>query len=256
MKTVLRYSLWGMGFYLLFLAVLFPAVQAYRFAAEPLKAALPQLEPAGLDGSVWSGSVKSLIYRKAVLGELNWQLSPLPLLLGEVQLQALLQSREGYLQSQVNTPIGGGAVELYDIEGRMPINELTRFAPYMPIALDGGVSFDLPRVVLNADGRVQQADGTLIWHQAAMSAPQALSFGELQLVLRTEDKGKISGDISDRGGPLKVQGKLSLAPDGGYRVNATVSAAKDAPDNLRQSLGWLGKPDAQGRYLLNYSGKI
>ncbi len=256
MKSAVRYSLLGLALYLLFLIVLFPAAQAYRFAAAPMQAALPQLEPAGLDGSIWSGKIKSLIYRKALLGELSWQLSPLPLIIGEARLKALLQSREGYLQSRIITPLGGGDTALSELEGRMPINELARFAPYLPIALDGMVSFDMQRVVVGAGGRVQEADGTLIWHQASMSAPQALSFGDLQLVLRSEGDGKVSGDISDRGGPLKVNGKLALAADGGYRVNATVSAAKDAPEALSSSLGWLGKPDAQGRYSINYSGKL
>lgn len=256
MKPMLRYLALGFPLYLLFLIALFPAAQAWRFAAEPLERAMPDLKLAMLDGSVWSGRAGMVAFRKAMVGELNWQLSPWPLLLGKAQITALLQSDDGYLQSHLSTPLGGGAIELAGIEGQLPLAELLRFTPYLPVVLDGRVSLNLPVLELTADGRPLRAEGTVIWHQAAMSAPQALSLGDLQVVLRTEAEGQLIGEISDRGGPLKVTGAVQLSPDGSYRVNGTVSAAPDAPAEVKQALGWLGKPDAQGRYRLSYSGKM
>jgi general secretion pathway protein N len=256
MKSALRYTALGVMLYLLFLVALFPAGQAYRFAAEPLQRALPQLKLAGLEGSIWSGHVESLVYRQALLGEMSWQLSPLSLLFGRAQLKALLQSREGYLQSRIRTPLGGGHVELADIEGRMPMSELSRFAPYVPVVLEGAVSLDLTEAEVAADGRLLRAQGRMVWHQAAISAPQALSFGDLQLVLHTEEEGRVSGELSDRGGPLKVAGTLNLEPDRSYRLSANVAATPQAPPVLVQSLGLLGKPDAQGRYRIHYRGRL
>jgi len=256
MKAAVRYSLLGISGYLLFLVVQFPAIHAYRFAREPLHSAVPQLQLAGIDGSVWSGRVESLVYRKALLGEMSWKLSPLSLLIGEAQIDTLLQSKNGYMQSEVSTPLGGGLVELIDTKGQLPINELTRFTPYMPVALDGTVSVDLGKVTVAGDGQLLRAEGTVIWHQAKMSAPQVLAFGDLQVTLHTETEGQVSGDISDRGGPLKVKGTLNLSPDRSYVLKATVAAAPEAPATLVKSLGWLGKPDAKGSYHLNYSGKM
>ncbi len=257
MKSVLlRYLALGLPLYLLFLVALFPAAQAHRLVAEPLAKAAPELKLAGLDGSVWSGRAGTVAFRKALLGEMSWQLSPFALLLGKVKLNALLQSEAGYLQSDVSTPFSGGDFALADIEGRLPLAELLRFAPYMPVVLDGQVSLDLPVLELAPDGRLLHAEGTLMWHQAAMSAPQSLSLGDLQVVLRTEKEGQVIGDISDRGGPLKVEGTVKYSPDGSYRLNGTVAAAENAPKEVSQMLAWLGRPDAQGRYQLNYNGRI
>jgi len=256
MKTAVRYTLFGLLCFLIFLIAMMPATQAYRFARQPLQGALPQLQLGGIEGSVWSGRAQSLVYRKALLGEMSWKLSPLALFIGKAQVNALLQSQDGYLQSNVSTPLAGGNIALNDIQGQLPISELTRFTPYIPVALDGTVSLDMNEVSVAADGHLLRADGTLIWHQAAMKAPQALDFGDLQVVLHTEDEGKVSGDISDRGGPLKVKGTVTLSPDRSYRINATVAAAPNAPASLVKSLGWLGKPDGQGRYRLNYNGKM
>ncbi len=256
MKPVLRYLAVGIPLYLLFLTAFFPAARAYRFADEVLAKSMPQLELAGLEGSVWSGRAGMVVYRKALLGEANWQLSPFPLLLGKAKLKAMLQSDNGYLQSRVSTPIGGGSVALADIEGQLPLSELLRFTPYLPVVLEGQVSLDLPLLELAADGRLLRAEGTILWHQAAMSAPQALTFGDLQLVLRTENEGQVAGDISDRGGPLKVAGALHYSPDGSYRVSGTATPTAQAPSNLRQALGLLGKPDTQGRYRFNFSGRM
>ncbi len=256
MKPVLRYLVFGLPFYLLFLIALFPAAQAYRFAAEPLAKTLPELNLTGIEGSIWTGRAGMVVFRKALLGEVNWQLSPLSLVFGKAKIKALLQSDDGYLQSHVSTPLGGGNVALADIEGQLPLGELLRFAPYLPVVLEGRVSLKLPVLELGADGRPLRAEGTVTWHQAAMSAPQALPLGDLQVVLRTEADGQLVGEIGDRGGPLKVAGTLQHSPDGSYRINGTVAAAADAPAAVKQALGWLGKPDAQGRYRLNYSGKI
>lgn len=256
MRTALRYLALGLPLYLLFLVVLFPAAQTWRYAAEPLAKSVPGLSLAALDGSVWSGRAGSVVYRQALLGELNWQLSPLSLLLGKAQVKTLLQSDNGYLQSRVKTPLGGGNVALADTEGQMPLGDLLRFTPYLPVVMEGRLSLNLPELEVAPDGRLVRAEGTVTWHQAAMSAPQELAFGDLQMVLRTEAEGQVVGDITDRGGPLKVEGKLQLSPDRSYRFNGTVAAGPGAPANLTQALGWLGKPDAQGRYRLNYNGRL
>lgn len=256
MKSVMRYLMLGLPLYLVFLVALFPAAQAWRFAAEPLARAMPDLKISGLDGSVWSGRAGMVVFRQALLGEVNWQLSPLPLLLGEASLEAMLQSNDGYLQSHVSTPLAGGRVSLTNTEGQLPVGELLRFTPYLPIALEGQVALNLSALDIAPDGALRRAEGTVVWHQAAMSAPQALSLGDLQLTLHTEEEGKVAGEISDRGGPLKVKGMLQFSPDRSYRFSGTVAPSADAPASLKQALGWLGKPDAQGQYRLNYSGRM
>lgn len=256
MKPLMRYFSVGVPLYLLFLIALFPAVQAYRFAAEPLARALPELKLGGLEGTVWSGHARMLAYQRVLQGQASWQLSPLPLLFGKASLTALFQTQEGFLQSRLTVPLSGGSLELSDVEGRLPVTELAGMAPPLPLLLDGVVSLNLPALVIDAGGRILAVEGSIIWHQAAISAPQALTFGDLELVLHTGDGGQVVGEISDRGGPLRVAGTLQLLPEGTYRVNATVAAAPDAPASLVQSLGWLGKPDTQGGYRLSYSGRL
>jgi general secretion pathway protein N len=256
MKAVLRYLGIGAALSLLFLIALFPAARAYHYVATPLAKALPGLQLAGVDGSVWSGHVGMVVYRNASLGELHWQLSPLALLLGKARFDALLQSQDGYLQSQVSVPLAGGEVELADVEGQLPMSELAVMMSRLPVVLEGTLSLNLQRLALQANGRPLDAEGSVIWHQAAVSAPQALSFGDLQLDLQGEGEGRLLGKIRDRGGPLSLNGTLRLSPDGGYVLSGTVAAAKGASEQLTKALGWLGKPDLQGRYRLNYSGRM
>lgn len=255
MRSWLRYIALGSVFYLVFLVALFPAAQAHRLAAGSLTRALPALKLAQLEGTVWSGRAGVVAYRQTMLGQATWQASPFALLIGKASLTALLQNEHGYLQSRVAAPLTGGSVNLSAVEGRLPVMELARFAPYLPVVLEGVVSLDLPSFVVDSTSRIVAAEGKVIWHQAGMSSPQQLVLGDLQLSLHTEGE-QVVGDISDGGGPLKVNGALQLSPDGGYRINGTVSAAPDAPATLVQSLGWLGKPDAQGHYRLNYSGRL
>jgi hypothetical protein len=153
-------------------------------------------------------------------------------------------------------PLGGGELFLPQLEGRLPLSVIQPYLSVIPLPLEGGLSLKLDGVRVSPEGRLQQAEGRIVWNQAGVSAPQQLLFGDLKMVLKNQESGGIQGEISDSGGPLQLHASFTLAGDGAYKFAGKVQAAASASQELRQSLALLGKADSQGNYPLNFSGSL
>lgn len=253
MRRWWHYLLLGVVALLLFLVMRFPAPVAYSLAAGNLGG---QVKLAGISGTLWQGEAQQLQLNKQVVADLNWQLSAWSLLLGELSGEVSLHQDKAYLQSQLTTPLSGGEVVASDIEGRLPLNLIQPYLAQLPLPLEGVLSLKLKTLQLDAAGRPQQAEGRIVWHQAGVSAPQQLLFGDLQMDLESVAGGGIKGTISDSGGPLKLNVILTLSAEGSYQVKGTIKGAESAPPELRQTLTMLGRANAEGAYPLNLSGTL
>lgn len=255
MRRGWHYLLLGVAAWLLFLLWRFPAAVAYDLASESLG---PQLRLAGLSGTLWHGRAEQLQYGNQPLGEVEWRLSASGLLVGRVWADLNLRQDDGYLQGEVALPLplSAAEAEFTGVRGRLPLQLLQPYLKQLPPILNGELSLKLGELALSGDGRLQRASGRLVWHQAGVSAPQPLEFGDLVMELENAAEGGITGRLSDNGGPLQLQAQLSLDPQGRYRLQGRVQAAPGAPAELRQSLGMLGRADAEGGYPLNFSGNL
>ncbi len=256
MKKWWHYLLLGLLAWLLFMVWRMPATTAYGIAAEGLASEIGEVGLAGVHGTVWSGAAQQLQYRKRVVGAVDWRLSLWGLLLGRVGGDLRLVQGDAYLQSEARAPISGEELALSELEGRLPLPTIQPFLPMIPLPLDGVVSLKLQQLELSSEGRLQRAEGRIVWHQAGVTAPQPLAFGDLQLSLTTAEEGVIEGRISDSGGPMQLNATLTLQADGGYNLKGKVSARESAPKELRSSLALLGRADSQGNYPLNFKGKL
>ena len=253
MRRWWHYLVIGFVAWLFFMLWRFPAAAAYGMAAESFGG---MVRVVGLSGTVWHGKAQQLQYRQRAVGSINWQLSPWGLLVGRLGGELMVNQGDAFLQAGGDMPIGGGEVELSKLEGRLPLTLLQPYLTMLPVPLDGVVSLKLEDILLNAEGRLQQTQGRIVWHQAGVLAPQKLPFGDLQLTLQPREGGGIEGEIRDSGGPLQLSGKLTLGTDGAYQLQGQVKASDSAPAQLRSTLAMLGKADSQGFHSLNFSGTL
>ncbi len=253
MRRGWHYLLLGLACWLLFMLCRFPAAVGYELIEESLGS---ELRLAGVSGTVWHGEAAQLQYRGRAVARVEWQLSVWPMLLGRVAGELRLIQDNAYLQTELSLPFSAAGVEMTGVEGRLPLVLLQPYLRQLPLPLSGVFSLKLEALSLAQGGRLQRALGRVVWHQAGVSAPQPLSFGDLQMTLAEGEAGAIEGVIRDSGGPVQLQAKLLLAEDGGYTLRGRARAAESAPAQLRQSLGLLGKADAEGFYPLNFSGVL
>ncbi len=253
MKRWWHYLLLGIFAWQVFMVWLFPATVAYGMAAESMG---EQLQLVGISGTVWDGGAQQLQYNERAVAEVHWNLSPWGLLLGRVAGSIKLIDAESYLQAQAQLPIGGSELAFTEINGRLPLAQLPPYLTMVPLPLDGELSLKLDTLVVGAGGKLQQADGRIVWHQAAVQLMEKLQFGDLQMSLHSVEGGGIEGAISDSGGPLQLNATITLSADGAYQLEGQAKPNESAPKALRDALAMLGKSDSQGNYPLKFSGSL
>jgi hypothetical protein len=73
--------------------------------------------------------------------------------------------------------------------------------------------------------------------------------------LTTGDQG-IRGTVTDKGGPVRLNGNLTLTPDNRYRLVGEISARDNHNPHLRQVLSLLGPPGEDGTWKMDITGTL
>ena len=260
MKLSLRFQylplvVFGLLVYLVALVLTFPAERAYSHwqASETANKAVAL---SGISGSVWSGKAGVALIQGQQLKDVEWTLRPWSLLFGQVGLSWRFQLPEsegeaGYAQAE--TALGlDGSVSFEQLEARLPAAWVAAAANAAVVRPSGSVSVNLEQ--LRWDGQsLVSADGRVAWHGAGVDIFKPVMLGDLALSLETTDEA-VKGVVSDGGGPLSLDGLLTLTPDGQYAFNGSL-AARNAPD-LENALRSMGRAGADGRIKLKRSGSL
>ncbi len=240
----------GMLAYLLFLGTLVPARYVYGWVAPRLH----EVALGGVAGSLWSGRAARIVVNGRDLGGANWRLRPQALLVGRLEYQL----RWGGDLGQGRARVGRGLVGrpyVHQLHAELPAGALADlFGAGVPVGLGGALRADLKSVRFGSrwpDG----ADGEVSWEHAQLRDPVSMDLGGFVVHLETAKDG-IRGVLKDSGGPLQVQGQVTLAGNGSYRVTATLKPRGPQGEQLRSELQYLGPPDARGRYSVALSGTL
>lgn len=207
----------------------------------------------GVAGSLWSGRAERLAIDGLAFGPLVWKWRPQSLLAGRIEFQCFVQSERGGGELRLGRGLGG-ALAARAVQLTLPASTLGRQLRIPLVTLAGDFQVDIAELVSDA-GRITSLDGRIVWQDAQVLQPNPLPLGTLtaQLALR---EGNVVGTLGDQGGPLELGGEIALAADRTYRLDALLKPRGAADPQLRQALGLLGNPDAQGRYRLRYSGTL
>ncbi len=247
-KKWLRLLLLGIGSYLLFLVVTFPAAYAYK----AISGRLNGVSLSGIEGTLWSGSARHLQAGKIQLQEIHWQVRFWPLLMGRAELALDSRDKGMNFETYLGSTLGGKRY-LRQLQGRFPVAAVQRMTPYPVPVLDGELVFEGVDVAL-AEGKLVEGEGVARWQNAAIKMGTPIPLGSFSLELKTEGQ-QIGGQLRDTGGPLQAEGSVAVTPDGAYHFKG-VFTPRDGSSDLARKLRMLGAPDASGGYTLEYSGKL
>lgn len=246
-KQLIAYLLLGLLAYALFLVWTFPADRA----AALLRQQQPQLQLAGVTGTVWSGRAATVQYQGQRLARFRWQFQPLALFTGRLGFTIAFDG-EGRSGSADIGLRPDGSVVVTDIDARLPLAELAPLLG-MPVTLNGMAEIKLDELAFAA-GAIQRAEGDIHWRQIAISEPVAQKFGDFSARFTTEEGG-VKAQFRDQGGPLQLEGTLRLT-GGNYQFNARAVVRDPQQALLRQALQSAGRLEADGRVTLEYSGRL
>lgn len=225
-------------------ALLFAVVVLVRLPAAWVVPALPaSFDCESPTGTLWNGHCNTFRAGTLSLANLSWELLPGELLHAKLGVRARVQ--DPALQASGKALIGlQGRVQGYDLVARLGLP--SPLAPGIPAGWSGVAELNVPRFV--SQGTVlESAQGTLQLRDVRQARP-AIEYGgfEWRVADTPLSEGQLRGVVRDLGGPLKLQGTLSVGLQGSFDLNVRVAAAPSAAEALEQSLQQLGAPDAQG----------
>jgi hypothetical protein len=226
------------------IAVLFLLVVLLRLPAAWVVPMLPlSLTCEAPTGTIWNGSCGGLRVNTLSLAALSWQVIPGELLHGKLGVH--LQLADAAVQASGKALLNlKGHVQGYDLIAKLPVPGA--LATGVPPGWSALLEFDLPRVE-SAGATLQSVHGVVRLRELQLAQPRA-DYGsfEWQLADDALRAGRVSGALRDLGGPVRLQGTLTVGLKGDYDLNAKLAAGPGAGDSLQQSLQQLGPGDEQG----------
>lgn len=223
-----------------------------EFAVRMLADRLGPVRLEGVAGTVWNGRAASVLLDGQSLGALSWQLSPWPLLQGAVDADLRLDGPRYGIDGHVRRQ--GDRVVLEPMQLRFPAARLEPALDIPALSLQGDVTVEIERGELRG-GYPASLAGTATWPDAAVSGAANASLGTLVAEFDSPPEGgRVTGSVSDRGGPLIVDGTFEAGLLG-YALDVRMTPR--APDpRLREALGWLGEPQPDGSVRLEVVGRL
>ncbi|VAW87901.1 hypothetical protein MNBD_GAMMA18-1309 [hydrothermal vent metagenome] len=248
MKSRIGYALVFCGIYVLSLLAITPA----SFVSKELESQVEGLALYGVEGTLWSGELQALEINGIRLKNVEWSLSPFALLLGNARLQFALNSDE--LQSDGVVEIGllSDSTTLRDVDIRFPIEKYAQQLGVAGFDLSGNIELNLHHLTYQ-NNLISGLSGVLVWYESGISG--ALAMGDIQADLEQHD-GLLTAILSDRGGPVKLDGDLSLQGSGHYQFKSILEVRDDSDLSLKQTLRLMGRTVGDNRVEVNTNGQV
>lgn len=243
------FALLGSLAYVVFLIIMMPA--AWWLRLFPLPAAI---QHGPVSGTLWQGQIQQVQYQQLQLAELRWQLQPWSLLLLRADLQldsgSMQQQQQPYLQAHLG--LSPSAIEVSDTLLRLPVPTVLPLLKLpVPVQADGNLLFDISHLVIR-EQQCHELAGSASWLDARLQPPTGtwLNLEHFHASLRCENKLPVL--TTDPANILALAIDATVNPQGQLAVTGTLLPSAQLPDEVHQAMRFVGTPDAEGRYRLNF----
>lgn len=197
-----------------------------------------QLALTGVTGSLWAGraslaSIK-VDQKDYALGELQWNLKPLSLLL--LKPCAIIKTRQDSQEIEGNMCVGmGGSFALYDADINAPA---ALFKNILPLPFDGQFSARIEELQTN-NKQLQELKGSISWTGARIfNGNNWMELGNYAAELSDDTQGGINAKIFNIDGPVQVQLDAAIASAGGGNVKGEVVMSRGFAEQINAG-AWI-----------------
>ncbi len=256
-RKYIRYTVFAIISYIVFLIVTLPASVGFSFIKNNPQLNR-QIQFSSVSGTVWSGSASSVRISGINIGQLDWNLKLLPLLLGELGVYIKVKNQ----QVSASTVSGAGSlavsvfgnIKVDNFSARFPIDLLAPVLYGLPVRFGGDVNMHINSLSIEKGSRFN-LKSRIVVSKARLVSPQHIEYGDILI----QASPQLSGSqfvLTDQGGPLVLNGIVKLKGNGLYSINLGLDARNSASKDLRAGLGFLGRRDASGKYRYQSKGKL
>ncbi|MBY8965283.1 MAG: type II secretion system protein N [Algiphilus sp.] len=235
-------------------AVLYaPPAHLYAWLGSPD----PRVAVNGLSGSLAKGDAARVQWQNRIVAEdLEWSWNPWQLFLLRMAFDLRFGGPASGEAAAGITPTG--QLRLANTRVVAEVSNLLETAGYGSLPVQGRVVIQLREARVSRAGKPLGLDGRAEALGLAWTIGQsALQLGDFSADVRTEDDGALVADIaSSADNPIEATGEATLRPDGVYETHVRVRARDNAPEQTRNLLRLIGRPDNQGYYHLRQRGNL
>lgn len=237
--------------YAAFMLVLMPAKVVLALAPLP-----SQLQVSQVTGTIWQGQSELVKVGPRRLEQVSWSIRPMALFTGTLELDVMIGNR--------STPVSGKAKLMLSPAGAQ-VEQLQFDAPHgfllantrLPFRTktQGDISLVIPE---GSQGKpwCETLSGKLFMNQTQVTNQFGeYPIGNVEFGLSC-DNGQIKLTTDETKNSIDLAGDIIVGERNRLQVMAKIKPTDSQPDDLRNALGFLGQPDAEGYYPLRYNGVI
>ena len=242
----------GVVAYLSFMLANFPAGAAYKYIVSPFDKG-KKISLQGMNGTLWQGEAAQARIAGFNLGKLSWDLRLHSLFTGKLGVDLHTKGDGSRIDGLARVGMDQ-TLYLDNLQGRIPAASLMPLFYGFPIAIGGQISADIKHAEIR-QGKRLDLDGKMVWHSAALTAPQPVNLGDLFVAMLPEADGtKLL--LSDQGGPLTLEGTIQVKHNGQYKANIYLGTRDDKQPALSNGLKMMGRTNPDGKVLVSRTGKL
>jgi general secretion pathway protein N len=248
-----RLILLGVACYIVFLFVTLPASFLTSYILPSIDSAR-SVKLQSVSGNVWKGHAANARVGSFNLGQLDWDLSALGLLLGDVDLEFRFRDQDTSGAGDVSLGFTG-TTQASDVELSFSAESLQPLIYGFPISISGKFRGTINELEYT-QGDVLKADGRIVWQSAALRAPQNIELGDFLLTLSPHNTGTKVKITDSSQGPVKAEINIKLDGKGKYNMNGWLQARDEGQQHITEALRIIGKADSTGKFWVSYNGFV
>jgi general secretion pathway protein N len=224
-----------------------PADLAYRLFQDRLGA----LRLGALTGSVWDGKAGRATAFGTPLGALSWRVERAAALGGRAR--GTLELAGDAVRGRAAFDHAAPSLILRDVDLVLPAHLLGPALDIPALRLLGTVTLRAPYVRVD-DGLLKLARGRAEWRELGVSGAAEARLPGLAIDFGTRDDDTIVADIRDLGGPLAIDGQVTIR-GGAFDLRCELELREPNPP-LEEALKFIGERTPEGGSLLLVTGEI
>lgn len=242
----------GVGAYVAFTLATFPAGVVVQWLVPP------GLSVSGVQGTLWSGSAASIAGDGLAVRDVRWNVRPWQLLLGRVSAAVEARLPDGFVATDmVASP---RSIRFANLRGGAALSSLTNVLPVRGMRGQASVALESLELEGNWPTRVVgelRLAGLEVAPFVSNGRQQLLALGDYTVTFTAAPPREIAARFVDNGGPLDVNGTVSIDATRSYTLDALIEPRAGADEQLVQGLTIMtAEPDAEGRRRLTLTGSL
>ncbi len=212
-----------------------------------------------VSGTIWQGKAVSVRYQNIELGQLNWDIQPLSLFLGQLSSHINLNGEQIKLDSDIAIH-WDKTLHLSHTQAEIEASFLQNFKK-IPAKLAGTFNLNLDSVIVkipNNQPPLPLIQGKIEWHNAQVLSPVDIPLGAFRLVIKTRDQTQLGqlNNLDTPNAPIALDTKLQLDQKYDYQVMGKIKANKQANALLKMGINSLGKAKADAYIPIDEKGNL